>query len=275
MSTTSTASTASTASTGPRRARPWIPRGLATLVRTEATLFTRDIGGLFFAVAFPTILLVGMGFAIPGLRDPVQGMGPAFDGLLVIHIFAPAILSTAIATVGLTTLPSYLAGYREQGIFRRLSTTPMRPGGVLYAHLAISVICLILAVALALSLGALVHDVPMPGRPLLTALAFILGAGAVLGLGLLIGGLAPKASSASGIGMLIYFPMLFFAGLWTPGPLMPDTLSTISTFTPLGAASQAMSTAWFGEGVPLLQLLVLGGYTVVLFTLASRVFKWS
>lgn len=275
MSTTKTASTSSAISATPPRTLPWIPRGLATLARTEAKLFTRDIGGLFFAVAFPSILVLGMGYVIPGLRDPVQGMGPAFDGLLVIHIFMPAILSTAIATVGLTTLPSYLASYREQGIFRRLATTPMRPGGVLYAHLVISAVCLILAVTLALTLGTLLHDVPMPQRPLLAALAFIGGAGAMLGLGLLIGGLAPKASSASGIGMLIYFPMLFFAGLWTPGPLMPDTLSTISTFTPLGAASQAMSTAWFGEGVPLLQLLVLGGYSVVLFTLASRVFKWS
>src|SRR5690625_4763493 len=171
----SSISATSTASTVPPQARPWIPRGLLTLVRTEAALFTRDIGALFFAVAFPSILLVGMGFAIPGLREPVEGMGPALDGLLVIHIFAPIILSTAIATVGLTTLPSYLASYREQGIFRRLAVTPMRPGGVLYAHLVISVICLIVAVALALGLGALVHDVPMPQRPLLVALAFILG----------------------------------------------------------------------------------------------------
>lgn len=255
--------------------RSLIPRGLGALTHAELRLFSRDVGSVFFALIFPSILMVGMGYAIPGLREPVEGLDPMWEGLLVIHIFAPAIVCTAIATVALTTLPNYLASYREQGIFRRLCTTPMRPGGVLYAHLMISVLCLTVATGLALAAGAIVLDLPMPQRPVLTAVVFGLGAAAMLGVGLIIGGLAPKASSASGIGMLVYFPMLFFAGLWTPGPMMPDALAVISSYTPMGAASQAMSIAWYGEGFPLLQIAVLGGYGVATFALAARTFRWS
>ena len=68
-----------------------IPRGLGMLTRTEGRLFSRDAGSVFFALVFPSLLLVGMGFAIPGLREPVEGMGAIWDGLLVIHVFAPAI----------------------------------------------------------------------------------------------------------------------------------------------------------------------------------------
>lgn len=268
-----TASTTTPATLAVRR--PLIPRGLGVLARTEGRLFVRDAGSVFFALIFPSLLLVGMGYAIPGLREPVEGMGAMWEGLLVIHIFAPAIVCTAIATVALTTLPNYLASYREQGIFRRLATTPMRPAGVLYAHLVISVICLTVATVLALAVGALALDLPMPARPVLTAVVFALGATAMLGIGLIIGGLAPKASAASGIGMAVYFPMLFFAGLWTPGPMMPEALRVISTFTPMGAASQAMSTAWYGQGLPLLQLVVMVGYAVATFAIASRTFRWS
>ena len=259
----------------PRSPRRLIPRGLGRLTRTEVRLFTRDIGTLFFALAFPTVLMLGMGLAIPGMRTPVEGMGPATDGLLLIHVFTPALVSVAIATVGLTTLPAYLATYREQGIFRRLSTTPMHQGGVLYAHLVISVLALLIAAPLAVVAGVLAFDVPLPANPALVGAAFLLGSGATLGIGLVIGGLAPKATAASGIGMLVYFPMLFFAGLWTPGPMMPDTLQTIAAYTPLGAVSQALSDGWFGGAAPWLQLGVLAGYTVVFFAVGARTFRWS
>lgn len=259
----------------PRTPRVLIPRGLGRLTRTEARLFSRDFGSVFFALAFPTVLMVGMGLAIPGMRDPIEGLGGPFEGALVIHIFTPALVSVAIATIGLTTLPAYLAGYREQGVFRRLATTPMRPSGVLYAHVVISVVALLIAAPLAVIAGIVLFDVPLPGQWPVVIAAFLLGSAAILSIGLVIGGLAPKASVASGIGMLVYFPMLFFAGLWTPGPLMPDTLQTIAGYTPLGAVSQAMSEGWFGTGTPWLQLGVLTAYSVVTFAVAARTFRWS
>lgn len=271
----STATTPAPAAATAARKRPLLPRGLGQLTRTEARLFGRDVGSVFFSLAFPTVLMVGMGLAIPGMREPMVGVGGPLEGLQMIHLFTPALVSVAIATVGLTTLPSYLAGYREQGVFRRLSTTPMRPPGVLYAHLVIAVVTLVIAAPVAVAAGVAIFEVPLPQQPLLTAAAFFLGAGAMLGIGLLIGGLAPKATVASGIGMLVYFPMLFFAGLWTPGPLMPQTLQTVAGYTPLGAASQAMSEAWFGSGTPWSQLAVLTGYAIALFAVGARTFRWS
>ncbi|WP_134322879.1 ABC transporter permease [Cumulibacter soli] len=249
-------------------------RGLPTLIASEARLFTRDFGNLFFVLLFPTVLLVGMGYAIPDMREPLTDAG-ALNGLRVVDLFLPVMFCVAAATAGLAALPAYLASYRETGVLRRLSTTPMRPAGVLLAQVVIHFGGVIVGSLLALIAGVLVFDSPMPDAPLLSLLVFVLAVASMFGFGLLIGGLANKATTAQGIGMLLYFPMLFTAGLWTPGPAMPETLQTISTYTPLGAASQAMSDAWYGGDFPALQLVVVTAWAVVLFLAAARFFRWK
>lgn len=97
----------------------------------------------------------------------------------------------------------------------------------------------------------------------------------MFGVGLLIAARARKASTASGMGMLLYFPLLFLAGMWTPGPLMPETARQIATYTPAGALSQTLSTSWFGGDFPALQLIVMGAWALLLYPAATRVFRWS
>lgn len=250
-------------------------RGLAALVRSEARLFLRDPGNLFFVVAFPTVLLLGMGFVFPGMRQDVEGMGAPWDGMTVIDLFLPIILCVAAATAGLTALPTYLAGYRETGVLRRMATTPMRPQGVLLAQMVVQLGGVLVGVALALVAGLVTLGSPAAGQPLVALVVLVLAVTSMFGIGLIIGGLAPRATTASGIGMLIYFPMLFAAGLWTPGPMMPDAVAAVATYTPLGAASQAMTSAWFGSGIPWLELGVMTAWSIALFAVATKTFRWS
>lgn len=271
MTTTIVPTTPTTPTRGPTRLGM---RGLPTLIGSEARLFLRDFGNLFFVLLFPTVLLVGMGFAIPGMRDPIDDAG-AWTGLRVVDLYLPVMFCVAAATAGLTALPAYLASYRETGVLRRMSTTPMRPAGVLLAQVVVQLGGVIVGSLLALLAGSLVFGTPMPDQPLVALLAFLFAVAAMFGIGLLIGGMANKGTTASGIGMLIYFPALFTAGLWTPGPVMPETLETISTYTPLGAGSQAMTDAWYGGDFPALQLVVMGAWAVVLFVAAARTFRWS
>lgn len=250
-------------------------RGLSTLIATELRLFLRDPANLFFVVAFPTVLLLGMGYAIPGMREPITDLPEPWLGLRAVDLFTPLMLCVAAATAGLTTVSAYLASYRETGVLRRMSTTPMRPHGVLIAQAVVQLTGVATGAGLALAAGLLVFGSPVPANPALSLLVFLLAVSAMFGIGVLIGGLAPKGATASGIGMLIYFPMLFLAGLWTPGPLMPDAVATVATYSPLGAASQAMNQAWFDTGMPWLQLVVMLAWTVLMFAAAARTFRWE
>jgi ABC-2 type transport system permease protein len=250
-------------------------RGFGTLLSTEGRLWLRDPGTVFFSLAFPTVLLLGVGFAIPGMREPIEGAGGAWEGLTAIATYVPVVLAAAVATPALTTMPVYFATFREKGVLRRLSTTPMRPQGIVVAHLLINLVAVVLASAVGLVVGALVLDVPMPRHPGTVVLAFLLTVLSMLSLGTLVAARAPRASTASAVGTLIYFPMLFLSGLWTPGPIMPDAVREVGQYTPLGAAAQAMTAGWFEDGFPTLQVVVMAVWTAVLLPLGVKLFRWS
>lgn len=251
--------------------------GLRTLVATEFKIYGRDVGNIFFVLVFPTILLLGIGYIIPGMRSTIDEGGPPWEGLAAIHLLVPVMIAIAIATAGLSALPTYLASYREKGVLRRLSTTPMAPQGILIAQIAVNLVWLTMGAALSLVVGITLLDVPLPVSWWLLVLTFPLAVTSCFGIGLIIGGIIRKASVAGGVGMIFFFPMMFFAGLWTPGPAMPDTLATIATWTPLGAAGQSFTEAWFGAdgSFPTLQFISMTLWTVVTFVIAAKTFRWK
>ncbi len=257
----------------PRARAGW--RGFGRLLRTETVVWLRDAGAVFFGIAFPTVVLLGVGLAIPGMRDVITDAPPPWAGLTPIALYLPVVLATAIGTSALTVMPVTLATFREKGVLRRLSTTPMRPQGLIASHLVINLGSTLAASLVALVVGTLVFDAVSPRQVGVVLLAFVLAVAAMFALGTLVAARAQRGATASAIGMTIYFPFLLFAGLWTPGPVMPDVLRDVGRFTPLGAASQAMTEGWFGDGFPAFQMVVLLAWTAVLLPLGVRLFRWS
>ena len=127
----------------------------------------------------------------------------------------------------------------------------------------------------AVMVGTLVFGLPLPQAPLGFVLAFILATAALLAIGVLIGALVPTAQSGVGVGMLLYFPMLFFAGIYLPLAIMPEGLQTFSSWTPAGAAVNAFGDAWAGSPPSGTNLLVLLATTLVAGGLATRFFRWE
>lgn len=248
---------------------------LNTLTRVEATLLLRNPNALFMALAFPSALLLVQGFVIPGTREPVTGISdPLFEGLRVIDLFVPVALTVVLGSVALTNFPSAMGGYRELGVLRRLGSTPVGPHRVLGAQLIISAVSLLAGAAAAAGVAMVFLGAQAPRSVPLVVLAFCMAAVAMMSLGAIVAARASSAQNANGIGMLIFIASLFSAGVWTPGPLMNETLRQIAGFTPLGAASQALSAAWYGQPFPWNQLAVLIAWIVPCAFLAYRMFRW-
>jgi ABC-2 type transport system permease protein len=241
------------------------------LAKTEATLFARDPIALFFGLVFPALLLLALGLFFPGFDEPTSDLG----GARYIDVYAPITLGLGLATLGLVTLPPILGTYRQFGILRRLRTTPVRPARLLGAQLVVHGAVAIVASAAAVLVAVLAFDVPFPERPLWFVVAFILATASIFAIGLLIGATTRTMVAGQAIGMGVYFPMLFFAGVWIPRTIMPDGLRTVSDFTPLGAAVQAMDDAWFGAVPDVTHLLVMVGYGLIFGALAVRAFRWE
>jgi ABC-2 type transport system permease protein len=272
--------TATTATTAPTRVRSsgagW--RGFGRLMRTEAVVWLRDSTSVFFGVLFPTVLLVGVGFGIPGMREPMTDDVPPdsiWYGVTPIATYLPTVLAMAIGTLAILSLPVTFATFRDKGVLRRLSTTPMRPQAIIVAHLVINVVTTFVGVALALTVAQVAFGIVRPEQLGVVLGAFVLGMLSLFSLGMLLSAVVNKPSTANAVASLVYFPLLFLAGLWTPGPIMPDVVRQVGQFTPMGAAAQAMDTGWFGDGFPLLQFVVMAAWTAVLLPLSIRLFRWT
>lgn len=244
---------------------------LTTLARTNTKVLARDPMALFFGFVFPGLLLLMIGLVFPGATEP----NPDLNGRRLVDLYAPVSIILGLATVALSLLPPVLGTDRERGILRRLSTTPVHPRVLVAAHLTVQLVVAVIACGLAVLVGTMVLDVPLPQSPGWFILAFFLAAAALLAVGLLIGAVVPTASAGQAGGMLLYFPLLFFAGLWFPLELMPEGVQTVARFVPTGASVSALESAWVGTTPDLSSLLVMGAYALGAGSLASLLFRWE
>ena len=247
-------------------------RGLAKLTTIEAkVLFLRDPVWLLVAMAVPIgILLV---FGLPGFaREPAAELG----GQRPIDTVLPSVaLATNVGVLAISALPIYLATYREKGILRRLSTTPASPAMLLVAQVAVNLAMALVVLALVLGTGAIWLDMAMPASVGWFAVAFTLGTVALFAVGLAIAAVAPTTRSANAVGLAVFFPSLFFAGVWLPKNQMPDLLSRIGDLTPLGAFREAGQDAWVGTTRSALHLLALAAVAVIAGAAAAKLFRWE
>jgi ABC-2 type transport system permease protein len=243
---------------------------LAKLTLTELKLFLREPTAVFFAVIFPPLLLGVLG-VVPGFREPSEDLG----GQRVVDLYVPIMVAFVLAMLAISVVPTFLATYREKGILRRLSTTPVRPRSVLLAQLVMGVGMALVAVTLVLGVGVVAFDTAMPRQPLGYLVALVLAAAATFAVGMLIAAVAPSGKAASGIGSILFFPMMFLAGLYFPREAMPDVLRRIGDFTPLGAGVQALQDATTGTWPQPLHLAVLAAIAIAASLFAAKLFRWE
>src|SRR5262249_6970312 len=146
------------------------------------------------------------------------------DGLTLAATYVPIVIAFSIAMLALNVMPVVLATYRERGVLRRMSTTPVPPSRLLAAQLTINAAIAAATTVLVLIIGRIAFDVGLPRQVGGFLLALVLAAAGLFAIGLTIAALAPTGKVANAAGALTFFPMMFFAGLWVPRAIMPDAL---------------------------------------------------
>ena len=243
---------------------------LARLTITEFRLYLREPMMVFWGFAFPLLLLIILG-SVPSLKET----HPGYKGLTVLDTYVPILVVMMLGLLSYITMPTVLAGYREQGILRRLQTTPAGPFRVLAAQLLINFGSAVVLVALILVVGRLAFGVPLPLAPGIWVVVALLTAAGTLAAGLFIAAVAPTARVATAIGSILFYPLMFFSGLWLPIPSMPPVLQHISQATPLGAAWESFQNAALGHWPPVLALLTMVAYPLAFGLAAAGLFRWE
>ena len=244
-------------------------RAARAMLVSEARLLARNPGVVIWTAILPVAAAIILG-SIPAVRAPSAKLG----GLSFFQVYQPILVFFAITLLALQALPDVLTRYREMGVLKRLRTTPVSPALLLLAQLtlilSVAIVCMVLMVAVPPLGGA-----PWPQNMVAFLVSYLLGAWALLGLGMVVASRFRNAKVAAGFGTFLFFVMQFFAGLWVQRPNMPAWLRHISDFTPSGAAVQALTDSSIGQRPQTLHLIVLVVWGAVTSRLAVRFFSWE
>jgi ABC-2 type transport system permease protein len=240
------------------------------LLLNESRLALRIPIGLGAGLGIPIFLLVVLGL-IPGTQEPSSDFG----GVSYFVLLYPILVAVTILAESIMVLPRNMIKYRETGILRRLSVTPVPPSWLLAAQIVINLAIAVIGIILLTAVGIAVFGLEPPRDILGFLLAVFLTITSLFAIGLLIAAVVRIDALAQGIGSILFFALLFFGGLWIPRPLLPPILIDISNWMPIGACIAVMQNAMQGTALSLQPLLVLIVYTVILGYLSIRLVQWE
>ncbi len=102
----------------------------------------------------------------------------------------------------------------------------------------------------------------------------MVGALAFAAFGVLLGAVLPTARAAQGLGVMLWFVMLFLGGAGPPPEVLSAAMRTVGDATPLPYAVRAFQDGWLGldPGLAWPVLVALG----ILSTVAAlALFRWE
>ena len=165
------------------------------LLGAEARYQWRVPFGLIAGVGFPVLMVVMFGL-IPATNTPLKSMG----GMTVFSVYFPVVLTFAMGMLALLNLPTHLADYRQQGILRRLGTTPVPPAWMLAAQVAINLALAVAALVILVVAGTVGFGLGVPRELGGFTLALALSIAALFAIGLWISAIARSQNVANAIG---------------------------------------------------------------------------
>jgi ABC-2 type transport system permease protein len=246
-------------------------KSLLKMTWMETKLFLREPLGAFFTLAFPLMMLFLFG-SIYGNKPT-----PMFGGYGTIDISVPAYTAMIIATSGLMSITITMAAYRENGVLRRLRTTPVSPLVVLISQVIVVFAMTSLGMVMLIVAGKLVYHMRFEGNAWSVLGGFVLSSLSFFGLGFILAGILRTARTAQIVGMVLLYPMLFLSGAGFPRELLPEAIKKVSTFLPLTYVVNLLRGLWIGQswGDHLLDVGVLVGMLVLGIIISVKTFRWE
>ncbi|OGO58629.1 MAG: hypothetical protein A2Z32_02995 [Chloroflexi bacterium RBG_16_69_14] len=239
-------------------------RGLTWI---ETKLFVREPFQLFFALAFPLIILVIMAAIFP--MTPYSGAPNSTT------YYVPATLGMVIAAVAFVGVPVELAAYRERGVLRRFRASGIPTWALLGSEFLVALLIATIGALLLVAAGRFDGRLVDPIEPLGVVVGLVVGTFGLVGIGLAVGAVLPNARAAQGIGLLLFFGGYLLSGGGPPRDAMPDSMRTISDLDPVTHVMTALQAPWFGPGFDPAEIVLLGALGVVGLIVAALLFRWE
>lgn len=200
-------------------------------------------------------------------EDPPTGFAQTVPGTMIMLVMIIALTAGTI----------HLVLERNQGLLRRLASTPVTKPAVVLGKLTARVLVALLQIAFAMIAGALLFRVDW--GPSLPMVLLVLGGWALFNaaLAILLGNFVHTEGQASGIGVMASMVLAALGGAWWPIEIAPQWMQQLALFLPTGWAMDAMHKLVnfaYGPAAALPHLLALLAATLVLAWAGARTFRF-
>lgn len=255
-----------------RAASPSPAALLAGQVRHSVRVLTRDVTSVFFAIAFP-ILLVALIPTVNGGGD--QRLA---DGQTLGAFFAATMAAYGAAVTAYVNLPTGLAEARDLGVLQRMHATPLPAWTLLAGRVVGAQAVAVVTLAGIDVVGGLMYGTPIPTAWPAVLLTLLLATTCFAVVGIAVMTLVRSASSMIGVTLGVLLPLCFISDVFVVGVSYPPVLQGVSWFFPLRHATNALTSAvastGMGGGFSWGHLGVLAAWTIAgAFVVAIR-FSW-
>lgn len=247
-------------------------RGLWNLVWIEIKIFLREPLGAFGTVIAPVLVLMLFGRIGTTVMPRAQAAASNF-----FKVNVPVFVAILIAINAVVSLVAIISIYRESGILKRLSTTPLRSQTILTAHVVVKLLltAATLALTLLLARNSLLTDsrIPIVGF----TIAVLITTLSILSIGFVIASIVPTARFAQPISSVLLYPMLAVSGLFMPVSAFSPTFRSIARVLPFTYAVSLLQGIWKGEpwSAHIGDVAGLALVFVICTALSSRIFRWQ
>ena len=193
------------------------------------------------------------------------------------YVFA-GLLGFSLLGAGIFGPTSVFPKLKERGVLRRYHTTTLKVWQYFLGNTISNTIVGLLSIITMFIVGLTMFNLNMRGNYLVLGLLVSMGAIMLFGIGLAVGGWAKNERQAAPLAQIITFPMMFLSGSFFPRFLMPEWLQGVTSYIPLTPvidAARLIITENRGVFDLLPQFGIILGWTVIVYLIAFRVFRWE
>lgn len=244
-------------------------------LRYDQKSFWRNPQYVFFTVIQPIIFLF-IFVSVFGNKTTLV------DGHLIKRstYYVPAIITLAVMSATFFNLTISLSRLREQGILKRVRSTPLPPATFLAGRIGTSMTVSMLLVVLLLAIGKLLYGVSIPTHTLATGvLSVLVGSAALSCLAFAVTAFVPSEDAAPPIANVIMLPLMFISGIFIPNSEIPASMQDVANVFPVKHLFESLlhvfDPSTTGSGLALGHLAIIAGWGVLGALVALWRFRWT
>lgn len=193
-----------------------------------------------------------------------------------IDYFIPGVIGMTAMTTSVFSSVAISTRYKENGVFHKLSTTPLKRYEWILSRTLFNVFVSFLGMAVIFAIGVFVLNVKIMLEPVTFLMVFTASL-LFTGVGMIIARFVKDPESADAAANAVTFPMMFLSGTFFQLSQMPAFLQTVAQVLPLTYVNDGLRAAMiFGQsGTAFVNTAIISVMGIVAIVVGSLITKWE